>query len=65
MIEGSNPEGKVDYSPLVLNTQCEYELTYDVGAIQPSLRDLGNCEFKPGTELPGLEFEHFGLSRRD
>ena len=27
----------------VLNTPCEYELTYDIGAIQPSLRDLGSC----------------------
>ena len=38
---------------LVLNTQCEYELTYDMGAIQPSLRDLCNGEFKPGSKLPG------------
>ena len=38
---------------LVLKTQCEYELTYDRGAIQPSLRDLCNCEFKPGSKLPG------------
>ena len=37
----------------VLNTQCEYELTYDIGAIQPSLRDLCNGEFKPGSKLPG------------
>ena len=38
---------------LVLKTQCEYELTYDIGAIQPSLRDLCNGEFKPGSKLPG------------
>ena len=48
-----SPEGTVDYSPIAQKTQCEYELTYDRGAIQPSLRDLGDDEFKPGSELPG------------
>jgi len=38
---------------LVLNTQWEYEQTYDMLWIQPSLRDFGDRESEPGSELPG------------
>ena len=37
------------------------ELTYDMPAIQPSLRDLGLCETCPGVETPG----YFQASLRD
>ena len=43
---------------LVLNI---LELTYDMPAIQPSLRDLGLCETCPGVETPG----YFQKSLRD
>ncbi len=46
---------------LVLNTQWEYEQTYDMLWTQPSLRDFGNRESEPRSELPG----YFRFSLRE
>jgi hypothetical protein len=42
----------------VLNTQSEYELTYD-------LRDLCHLGLEPGSELPGYSQSPFGRGRRE